>query len=85
MDNSLSFLFRNATTTAKVVDEPPPVENDTFKIPTRSINRVMVTTLLGMELSIPVIFFSLYTNYVGCSSVQVSLQIKLSRSYSHYH
>ena len=28
MDNSLSFLFGNATTTAKVVDEPPPAEND---------------------------------------------------------
>ena len=85
MDNSLSFLFGNATTTAKVVDEPPPAENDTFKIPTRIIDRVMVTTMLGMELSIPVIIYSLYTNYAGCSSVQVLLQIKLRRSYSHYH
>ena len=39
MDNSLSFLFGNATTTSKVVDEPPPAENDAFKIPTRIIDR----------------------------------------------
>ena len=41
MDNSLSFLFGNATTTAKVVDNPPPAENDVIKIPTRIIDRVM--------------------------------------------
>ena len=41
MDNSLSFLFGNATTAAKVVDKPPPAEKDVFKIPTRIIDRVM--------------------------------------------
>ena len=39
MDNSPSFLFGNATTTAKVVDKPPPAEKDVFKIPTRIIDR----------------------------------------------
>ena len=47
MDNSLSFLFGNATTTAKVVDELPPTENDTFKIPTRIIDRVMDNYYVG--------------------------------------
>src|SRR5215216_5401955 len=47
MDNSLSFLFGNATTTAKVVDNPPPTENDVFKIPTRIIDRVMVNYYVG--------------------------------------
>ena len=47
MDNSLSFLFGNATTTAKVVDEPPPAENDAFKIPTRIIDRVMDNYYVG--------------------------------------
>ena len=47
MDNSLSFLFRNATTTAKVVDEPPPTENDTFKIPTRIVDRVIDNYYFG--------------------------------------
>ena len=47
MDNSLSFLFGNATTTAKVVDKPPPAENDVFKIPTRIIDRVMDNYYVG--------------------------------------
>ena len=47
MDNSLSFLFCKATTTAKVVDEPPPAENDTFKILTRIIDRVMNNYYFG--------------------------------------
>ena len=52
MDNSLSFLFGNvlfgnATTTAKVVDKPPPAEKDVFKIPTRIIDRVMDNYYVG--------------------------------------
>ena len=47
MDNSLSFLFRNATTTAKVVYKPPPAENDVFKIPTRIIDHVMDNYYFG--------------------------------------
>src|SRR3954469_25023341 len=41
MDNPLGFLFGKTTTTARVVDEPPPVEIDPFKIPTSIVNRVM--------------------------------------------
>ena len=47
MENSLSFLFGNTTTTAKVLDEPPPAENDAFKIPTRIIDRVMDNYYVG--------------------------------------
>ena len=47
MDNSLSFLFGNATTTSKVVDEPPPAENDTFKIPTKIVDRFMDNYYFG--------------------------------------
>ena len=47
MDNSLSFLFGNATTTTKVVDELPPAENDNFKIPTRIIDHVMDNCYFG--------------------------------------
>ena len=43
MDNPLCFLFGKTTTTARVVDEPPPVEIDPFKIPTSIVNRVMNT------------------------------------------
>ena len=60
MDNPLGFLFGKTTTTARVVDEPPPVEIDPFKIPTRIVDRVMVITC----------FLSM--NYAGCLSVQVS-------------
>ena len=85
MDNSLSFLFGNATTTAKVVDKPPPAENDVFKIPTRIIDHVMDNYYVGDGTVHPGDIYSLYTIYAGCSSVQVLLQIKLRRSYSHCH
>ena len=62
MDNPLGFLFGKTTTTARVVDEPPPVEIDPFNIP----------IILGMELSILVITCFLSMNYASCLSVQVS-------------
>ena len=73
MDNSLSFLFHNATTTTKVVDEPPPAENDTFKIPTRIIDRVMDNYYVGDGTVHPDDHLLFYTNYAGCSSVHVLL------------
>ena len=47
MDNPLGFLFGKTTTTARVVDEPPPVEIDPFKIPIRIVDRVMDNYYLG--------------------------------------
>ena len=41
MDNPLGFLFGKTIITARVVDEPPPVEIDHFKIPTSIVDRVM--------------------------------------------
>ena len=85
MDNSLSFLFGNATTTAKVVDKPPPAENDVFKIPTRIIDRVMYNYYVGDGTVHPGDHLLFIHGLCGCSSVQVLLQIKLRRSYFHYH
>ena len=47
MDNPLGFLFGKTTTTARVLDEPPPVEIDPFKIPTSIVNRVMDNYYFG--------------------------------------
>ena len=47
MDNPLGFLFGKTTTTARVVDELPPVEIDPFKIPTSIVDRVMDNYYLG--------------------------------------
>src|SRR4051812_20770871 len=47
MDNPLVFLFGKTTTTARVVDEPPPVEIDPFKIPTSIVNRFMDNYYFG--------------------------------------
>src|SRR4051812_3746058 len=47
MDNPLGFLFGKTTTTARVVNEPPPIEIDPFKIPTSIIDRVMDNYYLG--------------------------------------
>src|SRR4051812_333014 len=47
MDNTLGLLFGKATTTARVVDKPPPVKIDPFKIPTRIVDRVMNNYYLG--------------------------------------
>ena len=47
MDNPLGFLFGKTTTTARVVDEPPPVEIDPFKIPTSIVDRVMDNYYFG--------------------------------------
>lgn len=47
MDNPLGFLVGNATTTARVVDGPPPAEIDPFKIPTRIVDRVMDNYYFG--------------------------------------
>src|SRR3954464_8438274 len=47
MDNPLGFLFGKTTTTARVVDEPPPVEIDPFKIPTSIVNRFMDNYYFG--------------------------------------
>ena len=47
MDNPLGFLFGKTTTTARVVDEPPPVEIDPFKIPTSIVDRVMNNYYFG--------------------------------------
>ena len=47
MYNTLGFLFGKNTTTAMVVDEPPPVEMDPFKIPTSIVNRVMDNYYFG--------------------------------------
>ena len=47
MDNPLGFLFRKSTTTNRVVDEPPPVEIDPFKIRTSIVDRVMDNYYLG--------------------------------------
>ena len=71
MDNPLGFLFGKTTTISRVVDEPPPVEIDPFKIPTNVVNRVMDNFILGMELSILAITCFLSMNYTGCLSVQV--------------
>ena len=47
MDNPLGFLFGKTTTTARVVDEPPPIEIDPFNIPTSIVDRVMDNYYLG--------------------------------------
>src|SRR4051812_1460210 len=47
MDNPLGFLFGKTTTTARLVDEPPPVEIDPFNIPISIVNRVMDNYYLG--------------------------------------
>ena len=47
MDNPLGFLFGKTTTTPRVVDEPPPIEIDPFKIPTSIVDRVMDNYYLG--------------------------------------
>src|SRR4051812_7335066 len=47
MDNTLGFLFGKTTTTARVVDEPPLVEIDPFKIPTSIVDRVMDNYYFG--------------------------------------
>jgi hypothetical protein len=35
------FLFGNTTTSITVVDEPPPAQLDSFKIPMKIVERVM--------------------------------------------
>src|SRR3954466_7627785 len=47
MDNPLGFLFGKTTTTVRVVDQPPPIEIDHFKIPTSIVNRVMDNYYFG--------------------------------------
>ena len=47
MDNLLGFLFRKTTTSARVVDESPPIEIDPFKIPTSIVDRVMDNYYFG--------------------------------------
>ena len=47
MDNPLGFLFGKTTTTARVVDESPPVEIDPLKIPTKIVDRVMDNYYFG--------------------------------------
>ena len=47
MDNPLVFLFGKTTTTARVVDNPPPVEIDPFKIPTSIDDHVMDNYYFG--------------------------------------
>src|SRR3954471_896773 len=47
MDNPLGLLFGKATTTARVVDEPPPAEIDPFKIPIKIVDRVMDNYYFG--------------------------------------
>jgi hypothetical protein len=78
------FLFRNTTTTVAVVDEPPPAQLDPFKIPMKIVERVMITAIQEMGLSIRVIIYSLYMNYTSCPSVQVFHQARLRGSYSLY-
>jgi hypothetical protein len=42
MENSpFGSLFGNATTSATVVDKPPPAQLDPFKIPMKNVKRVM--------------------------------------------
>jgi hypothetical protein len=42
MENSpFGFLFGNATASATVVDEPPPAQLDTFKIPMKIVECVI--------------------------------------------
>jgi hypothetical protein len=62
-------LFGNTTATVMVVDEPLPAQLDPFKIPMKIVERVRITFIQEMELSIPVIICSLYMNYASCSSV----------------
>ena len=47
MDNPLGFLFGKTTTTARVVDEPPPAEIYPFKIPTSIFYHVMDNYYFG--------------------------------------
>ena len=85
MDNSLSFLFRNATTTAKVVDEPPLAENDTFKIATRIIDRVMDNFYFGDGTVHPgdhFLFIHELCRLFMCVGITTD---QVRRSYSHYH
>src|SRR4051812_17635877 len=53
MDNPLGFLFGKTTTTARVVDEPTPIEIDRFKIPTSIVNRVMDNYYFGDGTVLP--------------------------------
>jgi hypothetical protein len=41
------FLFGSTTATVTVVDEPPPAQLDLFKIPMKTIERVMNNCYLG--------------------------------------
>jgi hypothetical protein len=82
------FLFRNTTTTVVHEDEPPPpppAQLDPFKIPIKLLNVLWITAIQEMELSIRVITYFLYINYVSCSSVQVFRRARLRGSFSHYH
>ena len=47
MDNPLGFLLVKSTTSARVVDEPPPAEIDPFKIPTKIVDRVVDNYYFG--------------------------------------
>jgi hypothetical protein len=78
-------LFGNTTATITVVDEPSPAQLDPFKIPMKIVERVMNNCYQEMELSIRVIIYSLYINYVSCLSVQAFHQARLRESYSLYH
>ena len=72
MDNPLGFLFGKTTTTSRVVDEPPPIEIDPFKIPTGIVNRVMDNYYFGDGTVHPGDHLLLSMNYAGCLSVKVS-------------
>ena len=85
MDNPLGFLFGKTTTTVRVVDEPPPVEIDPFKILTSIVDRVMDNYYLGDVTVHPGDRLLLSMNYAGCLSVQVSQRNKSRKIYSLYH
>jgi hypothetical protein len=63
----------------------PRTESIPFKIPIKIVECVLNNSILEMELSILAIIYSLYMNYVSCSSVQVFQWIKLRGSSSLYH
>ena len=78
-------MFGKTTTTVRVVDEPPPAENDTFKIPTRIIDRVMDNYYVGDGTVHPgdhLLFIHELCGLFKSTGIQ---RIKLRKSYSLYH
>jgi hypothetical protein len=86
MENSpFGSLFGNATASVTVIDEPPPAQLDSFKIPMKIVERVINNRYSGDGTVHPGDHLLFIHKYASCLSVQVSHQARLRESYSLYH